>query len=313
MTDCNDNFRYEGPIFDSHAHVIDIDALDIYVRIGRKYGVEQSVLIVHGDDISQYQERYPDRFSFARYFSGWTLFTDGPDAAIQEVKDLRATGYSLAKMHFAPFWSDRLSNSERVSSVDSDVFDPLFDAFQDADIPVLIHIADPDTYFQSRYTNSEVYGTKEDHLQEFEDRLKKNKQLRFQAAHFAAQAEQHRLPNLERLFDTYPNLSVDTSSARWMARELSKDPDNARRFVGKYKARILFGTDCVARTLENDYYDGRHLTERLIFESNVRMRPLPFVDKDTVGKGGTYINGLCLPDGVLEKIYWENAFRLYCE
>ncbi|MHA1930273.1 MAG: amidohydrolase family protein [Candidatus Thorarchaeota archaeon] len=304
-------YIYKGTIFDAHAHVIDMSALELFVKIGNKHGLSGSVLIVHGNDIEKYKIKYPSRFIYAKYFSGWNLFTDGPADAINDVKTLKTTGYSLVKMHFAPFWSDRLSEINSVPSVDDDIFDPLFSALKDEDIPVLVHIGDPDTYFATRYHDKKIYGTKEDHINEFENRLKKRENPLFQVAHLCAQPEEHRLDNLARMFDAYKNLNVDTSSARWMARELGRNPLKAQKFFEKYADRILFGTDCVARTMEPAYYEGRHSTQRLMWESSVEKVPLPFVDKDTVDTGGTFIYGLDLSEKTLSKIYWENAQRLH--
>ena len=98
-----------------------------------------------------------------------------------------------------------------------------------------------------------------------------------------------------------------------MSRELSKDPQKAREFIIKYSDRMHFGTDCVGYTLERSYYEGRYLALRLLFETDVRNVPLPFPDADTVNTGGTYINGLNLPESVLKKIYWENANVFFSE
>ncbi|MDF1540855.1 MAG: amidohydrolase family protein [Candidatus Thorarchaeota archaeon] len=307
----NHSFRYTGPIFDAHTHVIDIDALKMLVKVEDEYGISKALTIVHGESIQEYDEMFPGRFIYARYFSGWTLFTEGPRQAVEDVKTLRERGYDMAKIHFAPFWSDRLSDIEHVPPIDSHDFDVLFDALMDEDIPVLVHIGDPDTYFATRYTDAKVYGTKEDHISEFENRLHKNKELIFQAAHFAAQPEPHRLQNLARMFDNYPNLNVDLSSARWMCREFGRNPEQARDFLIKYVDRILFATDCVASKLDRNYYEGRHSSLRMLLESDVKKESLPFVDTDTVNSGGTFIYGLNLPENILEKLYWKNAEKIH--
>jgi predicted TIM-barrel fold metal-dependent hydrolase len=304
--------RYNGPIFDAHSHVVDEEHIDLLVRIGEDYGVEKSLLIVHGDvGIESYEERYPDRFIFAKYFSGWMLFGEGLDEAVPEIHSMREEGYQVAKVHFAPFWSDRLSEVKNIPPLDSKEFNPFFEALAYEEIPVLIHVSDPDTYYESRYDNEAVYGTKDEHLMELERRLERTPDVTFQVAHFGAQPEVHRLENLARLFDNYPNLNVDTGSARWMVRELGRDPETARRFVTRYSERILFGSDCVARSNDISYYEGRYKSERMLWESDVRDVPLPFVDADTVDSGGTFINGLNLDDEVLEKLYWKNALRIH--
>ena len=305
------SITYKGPIFDAHTHVIDIDALKLLVQVEDEFGIDKAMTIVHGDSIREYEEAFPGRFIYARYFSGWTLFTEGPKQAIEDVRTLRERGYGMAKMHFAPFWSDRLADIKHVPPIDSHDFDVLFDVLMDEDIPVLVHIADPDTYFATRYTDTKMYGTKEDHISEFENRLHRSKDLRFQAAHFAAQPEPHRLQNLARMFDNYPNLNVDLSSARWMCREFGRSPEQARAFLIKYVDRILFATDCVASSIDRSYYEGRHSSLRLLLESDIEKEPLPFVDKDTVNSGGTFIYGLNLPENILEKLYWKNAEKLH--
>lgn len=306
--------HYTDQIVDAHIHIIDLDATAKLVKVEEKYGIEKAVAIVHGESISEYQKRFRERFVYARYFSGWALFTEGPEKAIKEVSTLRERGYDMAKMHFAPFWSDRLSEIEHVPPIDSYQFDMLFDALADEDIPVLVHIGDPDTYFATRYSDSRIYGTKEEHIQEFENRLKRSPAVRFQAAHFAAQPEPERIENLGRVFNQYPNLCVDLSSARWMCRELGRNPRQSRDFLIKYSDRILFATDCVAsnsRAEDPMYYEGRHASLRLMLESGVKKEPLPFMDTDTIDSGGTFINGLNLPQLVLKRIYQDNALRLH--
>jgi hypothetical protein len=96
-----------------------------------------------------------------------------------------------------------------------------------------------------------------------------------------------------------------------MARELSKDVEQAREFLMKYSDRILFGTDLSANRGDMEYFGGRYSAQRLLWETDVRDEPLPFEDADTKDSGGTLINGLFLPLTVLRKLYWENAIKNY--
>ncbi|MHA1771051.1 MAG: amidohydrolase family protein [Candidatus Thorarchaeota archaeon] len=309
MTSVDTAFTYTGPIFDAHTHVVDLEHLDLQVRIGKKYGVRKALLIVHGDSIEPIEQRYPGMFVYAKYFSGWLLMGGEIDTAIKEAMKMQDEGYSVAKLHFAPFWKTRLK-ANSVIAVDDSSLDPLFEVFRDLDIPVLIHISDPDTYYLSKYPEQE-FGSKDDHLKQFENRLKRSPSVRYQIAHFGAQPELHRLDNLGRWLRENSEVFVDTGSARWMVRELSKDPERAREFLIEYANRILFGSDCVSRTGDESYYNGRYLAERLLWETTVRVRPLPFVDSDTINTGGTFINGLGLPNDVLDRLYWTNATSLY--
>ncbi|MCF2137842.1 MAG: amidohydrolase [Candidatus Thorarchaeota archaeon] len=308
MTSLDPALTYTGPIFDAHTHAVDLDHLDLQVRIGKKYGVKKALLIVHGDSIEPIERRYPRLFVYAKYFSGRLLMGGEIDTAIREAKKMQEEGYSVAKLHFAPFWKTRLKRPS-VIAVDDPSLDPLFDVFRDLDIPVLIHISDPDTYYATKYP-AEEFGSKEDHLQQFENRMKRSPRVRYQVAHFGAQPEIHRLDNLGRWFRDNPTLSVDTGSARWMVRELGRDTKRAREFLIRYADRIIFGTDCVSRTNDVSYYEGRYLSERLLMETDVTQVPLPFVDTDTILSGGTIINGLSLPQDVIDKIYWQNITNI---
>lgn len=305
---------YNDPIFDAHIHVVDTDALDMLVDIGEGFGVKESLLICHSLEAKKYaEEKYPGRFIFAKYFSGSMRFGDGLESILKEIGTLRDEGYHLAKMQSAPVMRGRASATLEELRMDDDDMARMFDAMKDEGIPFLLHLSDPDTYYASRYTDTSVYTSKERDLRELEGVLKRHGSMKLQIAHFGAQSEIHRLDNLARWFDTYPNFNIDTSSARWVSRELSKDPKKAREFIIKYQDRIVFGTDCVTWRPERDYYEGRYLALRLLLETAVKHEPLPFIDADTVDTGGTFINGLDLPQSVLRKIYWDNVHQFFSE
>ncbi|RDE15423.1 MAG: hypothetical protein C4K49_06230 [Candidatus Thorarchaeota archaeon] len=304
-------YNYDGPIFDAHSHAADETALKLMMEVAAQYGVEKRLLILHSAKPAAFEEKYSGRLVFARFLMISNLRSLEPDKLKAEIDSMAVDGYSVAKMHFAPLWIDRLAEQPLLTSVNDERLDTLFGVLEERQIPVLIHVADPDTYYATRYADMGRYGTKDKHIGEFEERLSRNSRLHFQVAHFGAQPEPERLANLGRMFDRYSNLSVDTGSARWMVRELGRSPIRAREFIIKYSGRVLFGTDCVARTLERGYYEGRYSSERLLWETNVSGVPLPFADTDTENSGGTFINGLSLPKKVLGKLYWENAQALY--
>lgn len=284
------------------------------VEIGESFGVKESLLICHSLEAKNYaEEKYPDRFIFAKYFSGSMRFSNGVETILEEIATLRDEGYHMAKMQSAPVMRGRTSASPEELRMDEDEMARMFNAMKEEGIPFLLHLSDPDTYYATRYTDSSIYTSKERDLRELEGVLKRHGSMKLQLAHFGAQSEIHRLDNLARWFDTYPNFNIDTSSARWVSRELSKDPKKAREFIIKYQDRIVFGTDCVTWRPEREYYEGRYLALRILLETAVEHRPLPFTDTDTVNSGGTFINGLDLPKDVLQKIYWQNAKDFYAE
>jgi len=306
--------EYTKPIFDAHTHGIDSDALDILVDTQNKFGVQKAILICHSLGIKQYaDETYPGRFIHAKYFSGSFRFSHGVEPLLKEIATLKDEGYHLAKMQSAPMMRGRASADAELLRMDEDEMARFFGAMKDEDISFILHLSDPDTYYKMKYTDKKHFTSKERDLRELEGVLSRHSEMKLQIAHFAAQPETHRLENLARWFDTYPNFNIDTSSARWMSRELSKDPQKSQEFIIKYSDRMHFGTDCVGFTLERSYYEGRYLALRLLFETDVRNVPLPFPDADTLETGGTFINGLSLPNSVLEKIYWKNVTRFFSD
>jgi predicted TIM-barrel fold metal-dependent hydrolase len=291
---------------------VDTQALDTLVSVEKEFGVRRALLICHSLGAKQYAEsRFPGRFIFAKYFSGAARFVDGVDPILKEIRTMKEEGYHLGKMQSAPIMRARARADLESLRMDEEEMARMLDALKDEGFPFLLHLSDPDTYYAKKYTDSTQFSSKERDLAELEGVISRHKDLRLQIAHFAAQPEIHRLDHLSRWFDRYENFNIDTSSARWMARELGKDPRKARDFFIKYADRIHFGTDCVAFNPDRSYYEGRHLALRLLFETGIRQEPLPFPDADTADSGGTFINGLELPEDVLRKIYWENATSFY--
>jgi predicted TIM-barrel fold metal-dependent hydrolase len=101
------------------------------------------------------------------------------------------------------------------------------------------------------------------------------------------------------LLDRCPNFNVDIGAR---IGELGRQPYSARVFFKRYADRILFGTDAGPRP---DYYRiyYRFLeTEDEYFNYNPGEIP---------GQGRWQIYGLSLPEDVLEKVYFQNAVRIF--
>jgi len=307
-----ETWKYQGPIFDAHTHIGEPKTLDEMIRIEEEFGITAQIGIVHSKDgFIAAKDRYPGRFVFAKYLSLTDIahFNIGP--VIEDISRTKDEGYSLAKSWFGPRWQDYIEDVSNGFRIDDDRLEPIFQALEDNDLPLIIHIADPDTYFNLHYQDASKYGTKEENLLQLENVMERHPKICFQIPHFGSQPEIHRLPNLAKWLEKFPNIILDTASSRWMARELSKDTKKAREFLIKYSDRILFGTDLSANRGNRDYYEGRYLAQRILWETKDAGVPLPFEDADTKDSGGTIINGLDLPISVLRKLYWKNAMKMY--
>ena len=307
-----DTWKYKGPIFDAHTHIGEIDTLDKMIKIEDEFGIPAQIAIVHSKEGYQAaRKKYPERFVFAKYLSLTDIAHYNVKPVIDDIVKTKDEGYTLAKSWFGPRWKDYIEDVPTGFRIDSPKLEPIFQALEDNKLPLIIHVADPDTYFKLHYQDVSKYGTKDENLTQLENVMERHPRIIFQIPHFGAQPEIHRLPNLASWLDRFPNIILDTASSRWMARELSKDTEKAREFLIKYADRILFGTDLSSTRGDHEYFGGRYIAQRILWETNSKDVPLPFEDADTKDSGGTFVNGLNLPFKVLRKLYWENAVKMY--
>jgi len=179
-------------------------------------------------------------------------------------------------------------------------------------LPVIMHTADPNAFFQPIDAKNERYeelarrpqwsfynlGTPtRAELHEARNRvIARHPQTTFIAAHFGNDAED--LDETARWLDAYPNLVVEFASR---INELGRQPRAARKFFEDYQDRILFGTD------------GPFPEERLRAYWRFLETPdeyFPYSEKSPAPQGLWNISGLQLPETILKKIYFENASRI---
>src|SRR5690606_650942 len=148
------------------------------------------------------------------------------------VRDAAAAGARLIKMWFAPRFYDRSDlrmNDARL--------DPVFEEISRQGLGVLVHVADPDKWFQRVYTDVKKYGTKAEQYKQLTDRLEKHRDILLLVVHVGG--NRVLLYELVALLDRFPNMYVDTSAIRWVVRELGRQAEAVRAFFAKYKGRIL--------------------------------------------------------------------------
>jgi len=308
------HFKYSEKKWDAHVHLYRLEDTAELIKYASEYRVEKFTAIVR-EDWHVYEKAFPHRFVYARFIASQHLFNGHLEQVLDDIQAIYDAGYSLAKFWYSPRWrkyvEERYQTKVNGFRIDSLSLDPIFRKIEDLGLGLLFHISDPDLFYQLKYQPEEYYGTKDQHLEELENILKRHPQLKIQVAHMAGQPEH--LDHLAKWFDQYPNLVVDTSSAKWMAREFSHHPEEVREFFITYQDRILFGTDIVTGRTDREpipgYYYLRYLSLQTLLETAVRNLPLPLADPENNNE--TVINGLDLPMKVLRKIYWENSYRLY--
>ena len=303
--------KYNGPKFDAHVHLGGMKGIHNLIKYREEFNIKKSVGIVWDDKTDVYEKRFPGKFVLAKYFRSKHMFAANPDSKLltDEIEKIYQQGFPIVKFWFGPRVRDYVKEYFKLEPKTIHLSDPIFKSIfakmEELGLYLLIHVSDPDQWYEKVYQPVSRYGTKKEHLDDFEEVLSSFPKLKVLQAHFGSQPED--LEHLSRWFESYPNYFVDMSSARWMARELGRYPEKAREFFIKYSDRILFGSDLVQDRNKpvSTYYRTRYFTFQAILETSVRDLPLPFPDPENNNE--TKINGLDLPLDILKKIYWENA------
>ncbi|VTS00395.1 amidohydrolase family protein [Tuwongella immobilis] len=318
------HLHYTGPIYDLHAHVTmtapsdqaagpaggagaagSADSAARMLDIGQQYHVIQTVSMCPPQDIVPLRERLGDRIRFNGMIN---KKPEEPDsAAIDLVDRFLEAGIEIVKLWAAPRGRDRgltLDPPWRIAA--------LRHAIQAGIRIVMVHVGDPDRWFETVYTDSAKYGTKADQyiplrrlMQEFSD-------CTWIGAHMGGSPENPEF--LQELFESHPNFYVDTSATKWQVREISKRTNAIRALVTKFPDRFFWGTDLVTRhPLPEEHYESRYWCMRTLWESDW-VGPSPIADPDHVpqpGEGPTpTLRGLALPTHLLQAVYTDNAVRL---
>jgi len=199
----------------------------------------------------------------------------------------------------------------------------------------MTHVADPDTWFATRYADARVFGSKRQQYEPLEECLQRFPQP-WIAAHMGGWPED--LAFLDGLLARHGNLYLDTSAAKWIIREVSKHPrQEVLAFHTRWRGRILFGSDIVttdehlapgkdkleiaakADSLESafDLYASRYYALRLLWESD-REGESPIADPDLKmvepsrhdDMSAPPLRGKALPRDLLQSLYHDAAAKL---
>jgi predicted TIM-barrel fold metal-dependent hydrolase len=196
---------------------------------------------------------------------------------------------------------------------DDPLFAPIYRVIAARNKTLIAHVAEPDSCWQPLnqanpdydYYKSHpewyMYG-KPDHpskakiLEARDHLLQQNPDLHVVGAHLGSMEMD--LDGLAQRFDRYPNFAVDTA-ARVVYLAL-QPRDKVRAFLIKYQDRVLYGTDLGYRPKG----DSENLRD---WESTYLRDWKFFSTNETIEFDGRKFRGLQLPDGVLRKLYHDNA------
>jgi len=251
---------------------------------------------------------HKDRF---RVFAGVNFGDVGPgwaDKAVAQLEaDIKAGAVGVGEVGKNFGLSTRKRDGTRLK-IDDPALDPIWAAFARLDVPVFMHTAEPQEFFQpldnhnerwlelslfpNRRNNQPGQVTFAELMTERNNVYRKHPKTRFIAAHFGWHASD--LQKAAAMLDAFPNVTVEVGAILY---DLGRQPRAAHDFFVKYQDRILFGKDSF-QPEEYPYYWRVFETRDEYFDY--------YRDYHAFWK----LYGMDLPDAVLKKLYFQNAVRV---
>ncbi len=303
---------------DAHSHLDRHDGIRQLLEISRRAGIQRiNIVCIPGSPERCLTRTSEGMLAKALHpetvfvFGGLLYHLEGPPTAedlLRQVEQLHEAGCDGVKM-----LESKPSTRKRIPyRTDDPIYAKFFGYLQEHRIPILWHVADPETFWDpSRispaakrygwdYTDG-TYPSREQLYDEIDNVLTSFPNLRIVFAHFYFLSRHPE--RAARFLDRWPQVSFDITPGAEMYRNFSDDPEHWHTFFTKYQDRILFGTD-------------NHIPSKPWPQSGLDM-----VDKvrmirqflETTGRFegfGTatrsHVEGIGLERSVLEKIYQGN-------
>lgn len=304
------------PFIDIHSHQRNMSSGSLDRLVKDMNALNEGIMVNlsggWGDKLNEktesIQKNYPNRFVvFANVnFSGIGKQGWIENAVAQLRQDVKngAKGLKIFK-GLGLRYNDTSGN--RVA-IDDTRLDAIWDVCGELGIPVLIHAADPKSFWDDQNADNERWLELKTHprrkrsatdpapwqqiIDEQHRMFKKHPNTTFINAHMGWYA--NNLGRLGELLDEIPNMNVGIAA---VIAELGRQPQNARAFFIKYQDRILFGKD--------SWKPKEFPTYFRILETNDEY--FPYYKKYHAFWA---MYGLNLPDEVLKKVYYKNALRV---
>jgi len=297
-----------------------MDRKNIRVMVNLTGGVGRGL----EESIQEFQRPYPERF--ITFTEPWWDRTNQPGYSEFQADEIArsqragARGLKILKT-LGLYLREGISKGPLVK-IDDPRFDAMWETCGSLGMPVAIHVSDPEAFFLPVDRFNERFEELNNHpdwsfyggdfpsnreLLEARNRvLIRHPKTQFIVLHVGNYAEN--LPYVSECMDRFPNMHVELGAR---IGELGRQPRTARKFFEKYQDRILFGTDAVPHgtdTPQQVFVDELYEIYYRFLETEDEY--FDYAPAPVPPQGRWQIYGLGLPDGILKKVYYENAARL---
>ncbi|MEL6864838.1 MAG: amidohydrolase family protein [Bacteroidota bacterium] len=308
--------RAKYPFIDIHNHQWRMHEQDLDLLVRQMDSLNMAVLVnLSGRNsellkkmMARVKASYPKRFVV---FSNINLRSiDDPDWTESTVKQLEydyKNGARGLKIYKSQGMTNKDTQGNRIKINDPRI-DPVWAKCGELGMPVLIHSADPKSFWDPHDENNERWlelklrprrkrdadnpAPWEQIIAEQHSVFKKHPNTTFISAHMGWHA--NNLQRLGELLDEMPNMYVEIGA---VIAELGRQPRHARRFFEQYQDRVLFGKDY--------YQPSQYATYFRVLETDDEY--FPYYKRY---HAFWRMYGLDLPDEILKKLYYKNALKL---
>ena len=289
-----------GTVIDFHTHLLAARHAEVWFETAGHYGIDSFVTMSPLEEALHLQRDWPGKLHFIAVprwgeanYDDWMRRIDG----------FHNMGSRIVKFHMAPG-----TMHSRKWRLDSPEIRRIIKESVARGMIIMSHVGDPDTWYNGKYSDAQKFGTRDEHYALWEEALASVHPHPWVGAHLGGNPEN--LARLQSLLDRFPNLHLDCSATRWMVREISARRDAAREFIIRNQDHILFGSDQVSYDDRGfDFLASRWWCHRKLWET-AYIGPSPIADPDVPPDDQPTMRGLALPDGVLQKLYHDNATKL---
>lgn len=313
--------RAKFPFIDVHNHqanmpspqalealITEMEKLNMAVMVnlsGRGFGAGLDHI---GKSLETIKKYYPKRFVvFTNIDFGGIDDPEWQARMVKRLEDDVKKGAQGLKIYKSLGMRDRDKAGNRIR-IDDPRIDPIWAKCGELGIPVLIHSADPKSFWSPMDSLNERWLELKTHegrqrsntdpapweqiIQEQHNMFKKHPKTKFINAHMGWYPND--LEKLGQLLDEIPNMYVEIGA---VIAELGRQPHTARNFMIKYQDRVMFGKDSWQPEEYTTYFRVLETADEY-FPYHKRYHAF------------WRMYGLELPDEVLKKIYYKNALKV---